>query len=180
VKHRLFNLAAAVSLSFCALALVLWVRSYYVRDIIDFGRKGGGSHTAQSILGRVHVVSSLGTGRESGRTIHASDRLSPHAIWNGGMSGYPPRVEWHFGCVWQRYSKHLMSVLGVFATERRLVVVPYRWLVALSAVLPAIAVIRAVRRRHRAVRALCVKCGYDLRATPDRCPECGTAPKNAM
>ena len=54
--------------------------------------------------------------------------------------------------------------------------IPY-WLLATAAgVLPALWVWRRSRDGRLRLLGLCPACGYDLRATPGRCPECGAVP----
>jgi hypothetical protein len=57
----------------------------------------------------------------------------------------------------------------------RFVYVPYAIPLALSAPLPVAWFTRWRRRVNRLRRGQCVECGYDLRATKDRCPECGAS-----
>jgi len=55
------------------------------------------------------------------------------------------------------------------------------WVIFLAALLPTapstFLVLRQWRKERRLARTgRCPNCGYDLRATRDRCPECGTVP----
>ena len=52
---------------------------------------------------------------------------------------------------------------------------PYWLPLLVSSALPALWLWATIRRARRPKEGLCPACGYDLRATPDRCPECGTA-----
>ncbi len=70
-----------------------------------------------------------------------------------------PRVQWHFAF-------------------------PHWAGVVVFGLLPMICLARVVRnlRRRRVWKKaghLCMSCGYDLRASPGRCPECGTMPAAA-
>ena len=63
-------------------------------------------------------------------------------------------------------------------SSRYYIVLPYRLLTPTTGILPAIYLATTFRRRflgrRRIAAGLCPTCGYDLRATPTRCPECGT------
>ena len=50
---------------------------------------------------------------------------------------------------------------------------PYWFVAGAGAVLPALELRRLLRARRRGRRGHCVRCGYDLRESPERCPECG-------
>jgi hypothetical protein len=65
---------------------------------------------------------------------------------------------------------------GQAVTRKRVVAVPH-WLAALPlAAFPAAVLVRRRRARRKMLASCaCAGCGYDLRATPDRCPECGRA-----
>ena len=55
--------------------------------------------------------------------------------------------------------------------------VPLWAIAAPLAILPALWLLRArpALRRRRLKAGLCLQCGYDVRASPERCPECGSA-----
>lgn len=98
------------------------------------------------------------------------------------IANWPGEPEFFFGrrdanvMYATRYGKRFLG-FGSAAQHNggRYVNTPYWFLVACCLAVAALAARSWRRRRRVLLEGRCKECGYDLRATPDRCPECGTA-----
>ena len=155
---------AALLLVLALLVALLWVRSYWYRGVawvVVAGSPAGIRHTVTLESGYGGL--SIGLGRYSrirGRFHVGEERIRP-AYANSHLPHGFAGIE--FG----RWP----------STGAPGVRLPH-WLVMMTLLVPPVL---AARRHWWIVRGagLCPNCGYDLRATPERCPECGTVPEPA-
>jgi len=141
----------------------MWGRSRFVDDWYNGANGMGVRWSLFSLPGQLIYY----------RGWEINSQSPPFLTWNSGPSGTHAwgRRDTTWGFLWDEDAT--AGGRGSMYSRMLIIAVPY-WSIALvSAVLPAIAVRRWVQaRRHRRV-GVCSACGYDLRATPDRCPECG-------
>jgi hypothetical protein len=175
MKRRLLNLLTVLSLVLCFGAVALWVRSFWMYD-----------HVVWPVVNDASTLTvAQGTSAAGAIQIGTTSLTFP-----GGMPG--TAAEWGgdlFGTTWETYPPEdvLVRLLPRYDAQRgtvgghgaipvttRFVVLPYWLPVFVALLLPAWNAARTVRSCRRQRQNRCVKCGYDLRATPGRCPECGT------
>src|SRR5688572_23586448 len=148
-------------------AVVLWVRSYTFTDEYHDDRFICLTYRGRLdiLMGRVDEVFQLSD----------DDRWSSHRI------EYPRHGTW-WEIVWHRagdrrwsfgglrYALSDFNLIDGRVLPMRLVTIPC-WAVALATAMPPLVML--IGRARGVVVGHCPSCGYDLRATPERCPECG-------
>lgn len=164
VARFAFTLCSAVSLLLCAAACVLWARSGTVMDGVRHAvpvRSDAVSTSSFTLFTRGNALHYLYVGPSEG---------TPPG-WKVLNDPQPPR----FVTMTDRPKWQALGFGRGGGTGWRFVSVPFWFLVPSMLVLPALWLLAQVRRRRLARAGRCLTCGYDLRASPGRCPECGTA-----
>ena len=168
------SLAAVVLLVTCA----MWTRSYWRCDEISWTDSRRFINLISS-GGRLNVTETFwdnGTASPAGWSASSWSRAERPPHWERVDEPYNRRQFAGF-----EWTDELWPLSGddvtvyFYVPTYRLIAVPY-WFIATLLSLPLLRAFVASRRRRRCVeRLLCPDCGYDMRATPGRCPECGSS-----
>jgi hypothetical protein len=154
--------------------VVLWVRSYRTADFLTRARDGYAPDT--TLIRRfVRVASNrgqilFGSGHVSSLLFRSTD-VRPGISWTHDSP--PPQRSSNNGVVWSRLGFEYTKLDAPGLLSVKALAIPHWFAAAVTAVSPGIWMIRRRRLARRRAGNLCANCGYDLRATPDRCPECG-------
>ena len=167
MRRKLFTLCSAVSLLLCAAVGLSWVRSYWLCDIITRGGPLGGT-IVWTVHGGIHAV------REGQRPFGVPTSEEQRRF---GVRTVPAEKVGQFEyAVGLRPNRWMPARFGrERAFGRAYLFVPHWVPLGLFAAAPAAWFARRLRRARRSACGLCIACGYDLRATRHRCPECGNA-----
>jgi hypothetical protein len=181
LRRPLFAIASAISMLLCVCTIALWVRSYFRQDLITWGVIGDTglqACAAHSVFGETQFMSATrsapgwkefhwpkpGLNFDGSRTSSENTLVGVSRVL--GPTSYRSLAGFGF----------LAVNSGNFSL--RMVAVPQWFLALLFAIAPTFWFFGTHRRRAKRRRlGLCPHCGYDLRATPDRCPECGLQPQ---
>lgn len=164
MRHRLPTLISALSLLLLAALAVLWVRSYWRGDQVGYRSPGvrtssGTQFALASFSGRLALSRSGWAGADP------SD-----AGWFVG--GRNPRPTYAMGWTFAGFGYRSVTDPTRWLWEFR---VPMWAVAAALAAVPGVQVLSRRRRKRKPAAGLCGGCGYDLRSSKGRCPECGTA-----
>ena len=170
VKRRLLNLLSGLSLVLWVGVAGLWAASYFC----TIGYRSFSQDSSRSWTTDIETV--------RGGFQRRQDIRSPYPFEVvGGFKGKGKSSPPWMGATCFGFGKSTFTYRwGSFLATRNVVAMP--WYPAFFAVSVSTYVLVATIRRNRRgaarrQRGECLCCGYDLRATPDRCPECGTVPR---
>jgi hypothetical protein len=181
MTHRLFRIGSTVSWVLFVGVVLLWGRACVVSDEICFNA-GGRSIELRSFntfngtlyvawTSRWYGAPRWETYRGPAREPWARFFRPEHYVWTDVM-GQPHFYNWLGFALQPTYLQPAYAGSAECWFTR--IGIPFYALFVLTAAMPAIRVVQWRRRRARKSRGLCPACAYDLRASTDRCPECGT------